>query len=200
MYTLEKLNYAFDALEPYIDSKTMEIHYSKHHQAYIDKTNAALTGTEWENKPIKEVLANLDKLDASIKMAVKNNGGGHYHHEFFWKILKKDTLFSGEVASAIEKEFTSFEEFKKQFSEAALTQFGSGWAWLVVNKDKKLEIIKTPNQDSPITIGKEPILGIDVWEHSYYLQYNNRRIEYIQNFFNVINWEQVNENYLEAKQ
>jgi len=198
MYQLPKLNYSFDALEPFIDAKTMEVHYSKHHQSYLDKTNAALAGTEWENKPIKEVLQNLDKLDESIKMAVKNNGGGHYHHTFFWEILKKDTLFSGEVASAIETEFKSFDEFKKQFSEAALTQFGSGWAWLVVTEDKKLEIIKTANQDSPITIGKEPILGIDVWEHAYYLKYHNKRAEYVENFFSVINWEQVNKNYLEA--
>lgn len=200
MFELPKLNYEFNALEPFIDAKTMEIHYTKHHQAYIDKANAALAGTEFENKDVKEVLKNLDKLPEDKLAAVKNNAGGHYNHSLFWKVLKKDTTFEGEVAESINEEFGGFEEFKKQFSEAAMTQFGSGWAWLVVNSDKKLEIAKTPNQDSPISQGKIPILGIDVWEHGYYLKWMSNRAGYVDSFFNVINWEQVNKNYLEAKQ
>lgn len=200
MFELPKLNYEFNALEPFIDEKTMQIHYTKHHQAYIDKANAALAETEWENKDVKEILQNLDKLPADKQVAIRNNAGGHYNHTLFWEILKKESNFEGEIAENINEEFGGLEEFKKQFSEAAMTQFGSGWAWLVVNSEKKLEIVKTPNQDSPISQGKIPILGIDVWEHAYYLNYQNRRPEYIEAFFNVINWEQVNKNYLEAKQ
>ncbi len=200
MFELPKLNYAYNALEPFIDAKTMEIHHTKHHQAYIDKANAALAGTQLENKSVIEILQNLDKLPEDKKAAIRNNAGGHFNHSLFWEILAKETTFEGEIAESINEELGGFEEFKKNFSEAAMTQFGSGWAWLVVNKEKKLQIVKTANQDSPISQGLTPILGIDVWEHAYYLNYQNKRPDYINAFFSVINWEQVNKNYLEAKQ
>jgi Fe-Mn family superoxide dismutase len=199
MFELPKLNYEYDALEPHIDAKTMEIHHTKHHQGYTDKLNKAIEGTEWAEKSIEEILQNLDSLPEDKKGAVRNNGGGYYNHKLFWEILKKDVNFEGEVAEAINEEFGGLDEFKKQFSEAAATQFGSGWAFLVVNKEGKLEIVKKANQDSPVSDGHTPILGIDVWEHAYYLNYQNKRPEYIENFFNVINWEQVNENYKAAK-
>jgi Fe-Mn family superoxide dismutase len=199
MFELPKLNYEYDALEPHIDAKTMEIHHTKHHQGYTDKLNKAIEGTEWAEKSIEEILQNLDSLPEDKKGAVRNNGGGYYNHKLFWEILKKDVNFEGEVAEAINEEFGGLDEFKKQFSEAAATQFGSGWAFLVVNKEGKLEIVKKGNQDSPVSDGHTPILGIDVWEHAYYLNYQNKRPEYIENFFNVINWEQVNENYKAAK-
>lgn len=199
MFELPKLNYAYDALEPYIDARTMEIHYTKHHQAYTDKLNVAIKDTEWAEKGIEEILQNLDKLPADKQGAVRNNGGGYINHKLFWEILKKDVNFEGEVAESINTEFGGLDEFKKQFSEAAMTVFGSGWAWLVVN-DKKLEIVKTPNQDNPISQGKAPILGIDMWEHSFYLKHGPNKAAYLEDFFNVINWDQVNKNYLEAKQ
>jgi len=195
-YKLPELTYAYDALEPYIDARTMEIHHSKHHQAYVDKTNAALDKyPEWSKKTIEEVIAHLTQIPETVRMAVRNNGGGHVNHSLFWTLLKKDVPFAGKAAEAITANFGSFEEFKKQFSDAAANRFGSGWAWLVVNSDKQLEILSTANQDSPLTDGKTPILAVDVWEHAYYLKYQNRRPEYLEAFFHVINWEKVDELY-----
>ncbi|MFH1682861.1 MAG: superoxide dismutase [Candidatus Woesearchaeota archaeon] len=193
---LPKLPYVYDALEPYIDEETMHIHHDKHHQAYFDKFLAAIANhQELKNKDVKEILANLDQVPKEIRQAVINHGGGYYHHSFFWSILKKDIPFQGEIAQAIEKRWGSLEEFKEEFSKAALTVFGSGWAWLVLNKDK-LEIVQTKNQDSPLSEGKVPLLSLDVWEHSYYLKYQNKRAEYIQAFWNVVNWEQVDKYYI----
>ena len=198
MNEFKPLPYEYDALEPVIDQQTMKIHHDKHHQAYFDKFTAAIKGTDLENKEVKEILSDLSQIPEDIKMAVINNGGGFYHHSFFWEIMKKDVPFSGEVAEAINTKFGSFEKFKEDFSKAALTVFGSGWAWLVLS-DGELEIIQTKNQDCPLSIGKIPLLAIDVWEHAYYLKYQNKRAEYVENFFKIINWEKVNELFLEAK-
>ena len=192
---LPDLGYSYDALEPYIDAKTMEVHYSKHHQGYVDKLNAALEGKkDLQKKDVDEILRDLNSIPEEIKTAVINNGGGHSNHRFFWQLLKKNVPFKGEVAEAIKEKFGSFEMFKKKFSEAATGRFGSGWAWLVLNNGE-LEIISTANQDSPLSAGKIPLLTLDVWEHAYYLKYQNRRPEYVEAFFNVINWEKVNENF-----
>ena len=193
-HELPKLNYSYDALEPYIDAKTMEIHYTKHHQAYIDKLNLALDKhPELFKKKVEELLGNnLKIVPEDIKTAVRNHGGGHLNHAFFWQTLAKDKKFEGGIEKEIIKQFESFEEFKKQFTDAAMNRFGSGWAWLVSDKGK-LEVMSTGNQDSPLMEGKEPIIGLDVWEHSYYLLYNNRRADYINAFFNIINWDKVNE-------
>ena len=194
-HELPKLHYKYDALEPYIDAKTMEIHYTKHHQAYIDKLNIALEKyLELEKKKVEELLKNINSVPEDIRTAVKNHGGGHFNHSLFWELLKKDVKFEGNIVEAIEKGFGNFEEFKKKFSEAAMNRFGSGWAWLVLN-NSKLEVYSTANQDSPLIEGKIPILGLDVWEHAYYLKYQNRRAEYIEAFFNIINWKKVNELY-----
>jgi len=197
IHKLPELGYEYDALEPFIDAKTMEIHYSKHHQAYVNKLNTALEKVNNENlnkKSVKELLENLDEIPESIRQAVINHGGGHYNHSLFWQILKKDIELSGEIKELIENNFESFDKFKEEFSNAAMTQFGSGWAWLVYNpENKKLEITKTLNQDSPISKGLIPVLGLDVWEHAYYLKYQNKRNEYIEAFFSIINWEKVNE-------
>ncbi len=198
-FELPKLEYAYDSLEPYIDAKTMEIHHDKHHRAYTDKFNSAIAGTELETFEAEDIITNIDDVPSDIKNAVRNNGGGYVNHKLFWTILKKDVEFFGEIKQAIEKTFGSLEKFKEEFSNAALTQFGSGWAWLVVNKEGNLEITKTSNQDSPLSEGKKPILCIDVWEHAYYLKYQNKRQEYVNNFFSVINWERVNQNFLDAK-
>lgn len=199
LYTLPELGYSFDALEPFIDAKTMEIHHDKHHQGYVDKLNAALEGHEdLQKKTAEELITDLNSIPEDKKQAIINNAGGHANHSFFWKILKKGVAPSGEVKDAIHEKFGSGEAFKEKFKEAAVTQFGSGWAWLVVSNGE-LEIMKTGNQDSPLTEGKTPILGIDVWEHAYYLKYQNKRPDYVDAFFNVINWEQVNENFLNAK-
>ena len=195
MVKLPQLEYEYNALEPYIDEQTMRIHHSKHHQAYTDNFNKAIEGTDLSNKEAEDIIKNLNKVPENIRNAVRNNGGGYVNHKLFWQILKKDVKIKGEIEKAILKKFGSFDKFKEEFSNAAMTQFGSGWAWLVVNKNQ-LEIVKTSNQDSPLTEGKIPILCIDVWEHSYYLHYQNRRAEYIQNFFNVINWDKVNKLYL----
>lgn len=198
-FELLKLEYAYDSLEPVIDEQTMKIHHDKHHQAYLDKLNAALKDeSALSEKPIEEILSNLEEVSEEVRQAVTNHGGGFFHHSFFWNILKKDSKFEGKIAEVIEKKFESFEKFKEEFSKAALTIFGSGWAWLVLNEEKELEIIQTKDQDSPLSIGKIPLLTIDVWEHAYYLNYQNKRAEWIENFFKIINWEKVNENYLKT--
>lgn len=191
-----ELGYAYDSLEPYIDSQTMEIHYSKHFKGYFDKfTKAVENSDELKNKPVNEILANLDSVQEDIKKSVINNGGGFSNHAFFWQILSKNKSFKedSEIGKAILEKFRSFDKFKEEFSNAAATQFGSGWAWLVMNENKELEIMQTKNQDSPISQNKTPLIGIDVWEHAYYLKYQNKRPEYIEAFFNVINWEKVEE-------
>ena len=193
-HELPKLQYNYDSLEPFIDAKTMEIHYSKHHKTYVDKLNAALEKhPELQKKKVEELLMDLSKVPEDIRTPVKNHGGGHFNHSFFWQILKKGTKCKGEIEKAIIKKFGSFEEFKKQFSDKATALFGSGWTWLVMNNKKELEIMQTSNQDTPISQGKKPLIALDVWEHAYYLKYQNRRAEYIEAFFSVINWDKVNE-------
>ena len=197
-YTLPKLPYAYNALEPYIDAQTMEIHHSKHHQAYTNNLNAALEKhADLAAKPAEEIIANLNSVPEAVRTAVRNNGGGFINHTFFWNILKKDVAFEGDVADAIKAKFGGLGEFKDKFIAKAASQFGSGWGWLVVDKGE-LEIISTPNQDSPLSIGKKPILAVDVWEHAYYLKYQNRRPDYLKEFFNVINWKTVNEHFVKA--
>lgn len=203
VFELQPLPYAYDALEPYIDKETMQIHHDKHHQGYADKLNAAIKDyPELQDKPIEEILSNLDNISEQIKAAVVNNGGGYYNHSLFWQILAKDKPFdeSFEIGQEILRKFGNFESFKENFSNAAATQFGSGWAWLVYDKNaRQIEIIKTSNQDSPLSVGKVPLLCIDVWEHAYYLKYQNMRPKYIEAFFNVINWEKVNELFVKAR-
>jgi superoxide dismutase, Fe-Mn family len=199
-FELPKLPYAYDALEPNIDARTMEIHHSKHHNAYITNVNAAIAGTDLEGKSIEDVLANLDMKN----MAVRNNGGGHFNHSLFWTIMSPSGggLPTGDLATAIDSAFGSFEAFKAAFSKAGATQFGSGWAWLCV-KDGKLEVCGTPNQDNTLMpgvgCGGTPILGMDVWEHAYYLNYQNRRPDYIEAFFTVVNWAEVSRRFAAAK-
>lgn len=201
-FTLPALPYAFDALEPHIDAKTMEIHHGKHHQAYVTNLNAALEGTDFADKPLVEILQNLDKLPEAKRTAVRNNGGGHWNHSLFWETLSANGGGepTGALADAINAAFGSFATFKEQFSNAAKTRFGSGWAWLVAAKDGTVSVTSTPNQDTPVMEGKTPILGLDVWEHAYYLHYQNRRPDYVEAFFNVINWAKVSELYAAAKQ
>ena len=197
-YKLPDLPYAYDALEPYIDAKTMEIHHSKHHQAYITKVNAALEGTSFENTSIDELCRNLSDLPENIKGAVRNNGGGHFNHSLFWSILSpknESSEPSVDLNKAIHDSFGSMESLKEEFSNAAATRFGSGWAWLIKEDDGSLSISSTPNQDNPLMEGKTPILGLDVWEHAYYLNYQNRRPDYINAFFNIINWDAVSTLY-----
>ncbi|TAI47699.1 superoxide dismutase [Flagellimonas allohymeniacidonis] len=200
-FELPKLPYAYDALEPHIDARTMEIHHTKHHNGYTTKLNGAIAGTDLEGKDIEEILTGLDMTN----MAVRNNGGGFYNHALFWEIMSPNGGGepSGDLASAINDAFGSFDAFKEKFSAAAGTRFGSGWAWLCVHKGGKLEICSTPNQDCPIMpevgCGGYPIMGLDVWEHAYYLNYQNRRPDYVAAFFNVINWNKVAENYAANK-
>lgn len=201
-FTLPDLPYATDALEPHIDQKTMEIHHGKHHQGYVNNLNAALEGhPDLADKSITELLSALDALPESIRTAVRNNGGGHANHSLFWQVMKKKGggKPSGALADAIDKTFGSFDAFKDKFSAAAKTRFGSGWAWLVLNRKGELEVTSTPNQDNPISDGKFPILGLDVWEHAYYLNYQNRRPDYVEAFFNVVNWEKVEDLYDDHK-
>ena len=200
-FELPQLNYAYDALEPHIDARTMEIHHSKHHNGYTNKLNAAISGTDQDGS---DIVALLKGLDVSNN-AVRNNGGGYYNHCLFWEVMNpnnKQTL-SGELEDAINTSFGSFENFKNEFSKAAATQFGSGWAWLCVHPGGKLEVCSTPNQDNPlmpgIGCGGTPVLGLDVWEHAYYLNYQNRRPDYIDAFFSVINWGEVTKRFDEAK-
>tara|TARA_B000000475_G_scaffold65499_1_gene52430 strand:+ start:403 stop:1008 length:606 start_codon:yes stop_codon:yes gene_type:complete len=198
-FTLPQLDYAYDALEPHIDSRTMEIHHSKHHQGYTNKLNAAIEGTNQESKNISQILTDLDMNN----MALRNNAGGYFNHKLFWEIMNPNnkTEMSNDLSSAIDNSFGSFDNFCASFSNAAATRFGSGWAWLCV-KDGKLEICSTSNQDNPlmpsIGCGGTPILGIDVWEHAYYLNYQNRRPDYVSAFFNVINWGVVSEKFIQA--
>jgi Fe-Mn family superoxide dismutase len=199
IYALPPLPYAFDALEPTIDATTMEIHHDKHHQAYVTNLNKALEGTGIGAPPINKLIAGLDKVPEEIRTAVRNNGGGHANHSLFWQLLAKDGGEpTGDVKAAIDSQLGGYDKFKEDFKKAALTRFGSGWAWVSVDKDKKLIIESTPNQDSPIMAGNSPILGIDVWEHAYYLKYQNRRPEYVDAFFSVINWPKVAELYSAA--
>ncbi len=200
-FELPELGYAYDALEPNIDARTMEIHHTKHHQGYTNNLNNAIAGTDLEGKSIEDILTNLDMSNA----AVRNNGGGFYNHSLFWTVMNPEDrgYLSGELKDAIEAEFGSKEAFIDAFSKAAATQFGSGWAWLCVHKGGKVEVCSTPNQDNPlmpgVTCGGTPILGLDVWEHAYYLNYQNRRPDYIEAFFNVVNWNEVERRYAEAK-
>lgn len=200
-FELPQLNYAYDALEPHIDARTMEIHYSKHHNGYTNKLNAAISGTDQEGYDIVAILKGLDVNNN----AVRNNGGGYYNHCLFWEVMNPNNKqsLSGELEDAINTSFGSFENFKNEFSKAAATQFGSGWAWLCVHSGGKLEVCSTPNQDNPlmpgIGCGGTPVLGLDVWEHAYYLNYQNRRPDYIDAFFSVINWGEVTKRFEEAK-
>ncbi len=200
-FELPKLRYAYNALEPYIDARTMEIHHSKHHAAYTNNFNNAIAGTPLENKSILDIFSGLDMNNK----AVRNNGGGYYNHDLFWKVMSPNAGGEpqGELAKAIHAAFGSFEAFKDAFSKAAATQFGSGWAWLCVHKGGKVEVCSTPNQDNPLMPGVPcqgfPILCLDVWEHAYYLNYQNRRPDYINAFFNVINWDEVAKNYAANK-
>ncbi len=200
-FTLPKLNYAYDALEPNIDKLTMETHYSKHHQAYVDNLNKALEGqeefAEWD---IEKILQNLDKLPESIRTAVRNNGGGHYNHSMFWDFMSPEGGANpeGELAKKIDEDLGGLDKFKEDFKKAALGQFGSGWAWLVLDEGK-LKVESTPNQDNPISKGKTPILGIDVWEHAYYLKYTNKRGDYIDKWWNTVDWKCVEDLFNKAK-
>lgn len=196
-YTLPALPYAYDALEPHIDAQTMEIHYTKHHQTYINNLNAALESNKLPSPPIDELVANIDKLPEAVRGVVRNNGGGHANHSLFWEVMspKGGGNPPAKLAAAIDAELGGLDSFKDQFTKAALTRFGSGWAWLSVTPQKKLVVESSANQDSPLMTGNTPILGLDVWEHAYYLKYQNRRPEYIAAFFNVINWAEVLRRY-----
>lgn len=200
-YQLPELSFTYHSLEPFIDARTMEVHHTKHHQGYVNKLNAALDGTEYADKPLEEVLKKASELPAGIR----NNGGGHYNHSLFWEILSPEGKDApeGQLADALNNEFGSFGAFKEQFTDAAGGRFGSGWAWLIVNADGELEITSTPNQDNPLMdvadMQGTPILGLDVWEHAYYLNYQNRRPDYINAFWNVVNWDAVEEKFQNAK-
>ncbi len=203
-YELPSLPYAYDALEPHIDARTMEIHHTKHHAGYVAKANAALEGTEWAGKPVEEVLKNIDSLPDSKRTAVRNNAGGHANHSLFWQIMAPPGKGgggqpSGALADEINKVFGSFDEFKARFADAAATRFGSGWAWMGLDEKGVLHVGSTANQDSPIMFGHIPILGLDVWEHAYYLNYQNRRPDYIAAFWNVVNWPRVGELFEAAR-
>jgi len=193
-YSVPPLPYPYDALEPHIDKATMEVHHDKHHQAYVDKANAALEGTEWAEKPVEEVLKNLDSVPADKKTAVKNNGGGHYNHTLFWESMSASGggAPDGELASALDAAFGSFDDFKAKVKETGVNQFGSGWSWLV-HDGSGLAIVGSANQDNPISQGSTPLLGVDVWEHAYYLKYQNRRPDYIDAWWNVVLWSKVAE-------
>lgn len=201
MFTLPQLPYEYSALEPYIDAETMQIHHTKHHQTYVDKLNAALEShPELAQKSVEELLKGFESLPEAVKTAVKNHGGGHANHSLFWTIIgpQTDPTPNGKIAEAITANFSSFETFAEKFNAAATGHFGSGWTWLVVTKDKKLGLYTSPNQDSPLMQGDTPILGLDVWEHAYYLKYQNRRPEYINAFWSVVNWAEVERRYTEA--
>ncbi|MGE7605524.1 superoxide dismutase SodA [Peribacillus frigoritolerans] len=200
-FELPQLPYAYDALEPHIDKETMNIHHTKHHNTYVTNLNNALEGNqELLSKSVEEIVANLEAVPEAVRTAVRNNGGGHANHTLFWEILSPNGggQPTGELADAITSKFGSFDSFKEEFAKAATTRFGSGWAWLAVNNGE-LEVTSTPNQDNPLSEGKTPLLGLDVWEHAYYLNYQNRRPEYINSFWNVVNWDEVAKRYSAAK-
>lgn len=201
-YTLPVLNYSYNALEPHFDAMTMEIHHSKHHQAYVNNVNGALEKhPELFEKPLLELLADLDNVPESIRTAVRNNGGGHLNHSLFWELLTPGGSHEavGTLKAAIETTFGSLDQFKEKFNQAAATRFGSGWAWLVLNSNGELEVISTPNQDHPVLLGAKPIIGLDVWEHAYYLKFQNRRPDYISTFWQVINWDIAEANFKNLK-
>lgn len=201
-FKLPELKYAYDGLEPHIDKQTMEIHHTRHHQTYVDNLNKALEGHDkFKEINIWELIRDLNSVPDDIKTAVRNNGGGHLNHTLFWSIMSPDGGGNpvGEVAKKIDENLGGFEKFKEVFKKAALGRFGSGWAWLVVNKEGNLEVVSTPNQDNPITEGLNPILGIDVWEHAYYLKYQNKRPDYVDAFWNVVDWNKVEEKYNSVK-
>ena len=199
-FEVPPLPYDYDALEPHIDEETMRLHHDKHHQAYVDNANKALEGTEWADRPVEEVLQSLDALPEDIRMAVRNNAGGHANHSFFWEIMSPagGAEPEGELAEAINSSFGGVQQLAEQVNDAGVKRFGSGWAWLVVDGDS-LAVTSTPNQDSPLTEGKTPILGIDVWEHAYYLKYQNRRPEYLKAWWNVANWQEIARRYGTAR-
>lgn len=208
-HTLPDLEYDYAALEPHIDARTMEIHHSKHHQGYVNKLNSALEeAPEIADKPLEELLQNLDAIPEKVRTAVRNNAGGHYNHSLFWKVLSPPSTGSGQgkgggepkgdLLDALNSAFGDFESFEKKFSQAASGRFGSGWAWLAVDQSKNLSIASTPNQDNPLSEGKTPILGLDVWEHAYYLNYQNKRGDYIDAWWNIVNWDEVEKNYKES--
>jgi Fe-Mn family superoxide dismutase len=199
-YSVPDLPYAYDALEPHIDEATMKLHHDKHHQAYVDKANAALDGTEWADKPVEETLSNLSSLPADKQGPVRNQAGGHANHTLFWENMSPDGGGepTGELADAINAAFGSFADFQAKFEDNGVTQFGSGWTWLVLDGGE-LKLTKTANQDSPLLEGQEPLLGNDVWEHAYYLKYQNKRPDYLKAWWNVVNWAKVSERYAAAK-
>ncbi len=199
-FTLPPLPYAYNALEPYIDEETMRIHHTKHHQAYIDNLNKALEGSAFAGKSIEEIIKSLDSLPENIRTAVRNNGGGHFNHSIFWAIMGPSGKGQpeGDLAQKIDQDFGSFDAFKEAFETAGKTQFGSGWAWLVL-KDGKLSVEKTANQDNPLTKGQIPLMGADVWEHAYYLKYQNRRPEYLKNWWHTVNWDEVAKRFAASK-
>ncbi len=201
-FQLPELPYAMDALEPYMDAKTVEVHYTKHHATYVNNLNAAIENyDDWNKLSIKEILTKIDSVPEEIRTAVQNNGGGHYCHTLFWESMSPNGGGepAGELKEAIEKQFESFENFKDLMSKAAIGQFGSGYGWLVMNDKGELEILSTPNQNTPLKDGKEPLLIVDVWEHAYYLKYQNRRPEFLENWWNLVNWDKIEERYAEAK-
>lgn len=198
MFELPKLPYSYDALEPYLDAKTMEIHYSKHHAGYVVKLNEALAGfPELQKKTVRELVEELQNMPESVKSAVRNHGGGHFNHSLFWELMRPQGggVPTGELSGAITATFGSFEKFQEEFTKAAAGVFGSGWAWLAMSNREGLKIIQTSNQENPISNGMKPVLAIDVWEHAYYLKYQNRRPDYIAAWWNVVNWDQANSNF-----
>ena len=199
-FEVPPLPYDYDALEPHIDEETMRLHHDKHHQAYVDNANKALEGTDWADRPVEEILQSLDSLPEDIRMAVRNNAGGHANHSFFWEIMSPagGDGPEGDLAEAINSAFGGVEQLSEQLNDAGVKRFGSGWTWLVLDGDS-LAVTSTPNQDSPLTDGKTPILGIDVWEHAYYLKYQNRRPEYLQAWWNVANWQEIARRYETAR-
>lgn len=201
-YTLPELPYAYDALEPYIDARTMELHHTKHHQTYVSKLNEAIAGRGLDNQSVEDLIASINQVPQEIRTAVRNHGGGHANHSLFWTLMTHNGGGEprGSLARAIDQRFGSFDGFKQAFTKAALGRFGSGWAWLSLDGDKNLLVEDTANQDSPLMVGHTPILGIDVWEHAYYLKYQNRRPEYVEAFYSVVDWDAVAARYQEALQ
>jgi superoxide dismutase, Fe-Mn family len=201
-FELPALPYPTNALEPHIDAQTMEIHHGRHHATYVNNLNAALEGhAALAEKSLEDLVRNINEVPESIRTAVRNNGGGHYNHTLFWESMSPNGggQPTGELADAINQTFGSFEKFQEEFTKAALTRFGSGWAWLVLKPDGKLAVTSTPNQDNPLMDGDKPLLGLDVWEHAYYLKYQNKRPDYVKAWWNVVNWEEVNNRYLKAR-